>query len=326
MDINQCYLISWGIFLLLAGYFLPCIKSKNTARLISWSIIILTTLFSILITKGQSPLYRMAAIASLQLLAMKSIVMVETYTGKPGINIIQWVVFAQGWFGMRPRPFENLIAKPLNNIRPLLVTGITRILLGIALLFCAFYLRETTTVFFLPELVMLVGLSFILHFGILNISTALWRFLGVDVRELFISPYKSKSLKEFWGKRWNMAFSEMTALIAYKPLKSGYGITAAMLISFFLSGILHEVAISFPVNSGYGLPLLYFVIHGTLMYAESNLAVVRKIIDHKFLCHLWVFFWLIVPMPLLFHPAFTEQVAWPLAETLIEIVTGSFSS
>lgn len=105
---------------------------------------------------------------------------------------------------------------------------------------------------------MLAGMSFILHFGILNLSTAAWRMTGVDITELFIAPYKSKSLKEFWGKRWNMAFSEMTALVIYKPLVGTYGKSLAMIAAFSVSGILHEIAISFPVQSGYGLPLLFF--------------------------------------------------------------------
>ncbi|HEY9045299.1 MAG TPA: membrane bound O-acyl transferase family-domain-containing protein, partial [Ohtaekwangia sp.] len=146
-----------------------------------------------------------------------------------------------------------------------------------------------------------------------------WRISGVDVRELFRAPYKSRSLKEFWGKRWNLAFSEMTALIAYKPLKR-FGVTTAMLASFLLSGILHEIAISFPVKAGYGMPMLYFTLHGILMYLENKSLIVQKIIADRIASHIWVLGWLVIPMPLLFHTSFIEQVMKPLREILLQIV------
>lgn len=167
---------------------------------------------------------------------------------------------------------------------------------------------------------MLVGLSLILHFGILNLSTAFWRFSIVDVKELFRSPYKATSLKEFWGKRWNMAFSEMTAMVVYKPLKIRYGITLAMIISFLVSGMLHEIAISFPVKMGYGLPFLYFVLHALAMYAEGKITLVKQIISNAVTSHIWVFTWLILPMSLLFHHEFIIKVVEPLSDFIIEIL------
>jgi D-alanyl-lipoteichoic acid acyltransferase DltB (MBOAT superfamily) len=141
--------------------------------------------------------------------------------------------------------------------------------------------------------------------------------MGVDVRELFRAPYRAQSLKEFWGKRWNIAFSEMTGLIAYRPLKQVISANTAMLASFLLSGLLHEIAISLPVRAGYGLPFLYFVIHGMLMYAESHSAMIQRITTHSFWSHVWVIGWLVVPMPLLFHAQFIAQVLKPLRDLLL---------
>lgn len=318
MDITSYYLIGWGAFLLLTGYFLACIKNKTTARTIAWFIIMLTTLFSIYTTTGAPPLYRMVAIASLQLIAMKSIVLVETYPQKPGLNFIQWMVFASGWFGMRPALFEPFISKPLPQTARLAIIGCSRILLGISLLYVSKILESHGfNTFFLSGITMLVGLSLILHFGILNLSAAVWRLFGVNVKELFVAPYKAKSLKEFWGKRWNLAFSEMTALVAYRPLKGKFGLKTALFCSFLLSGLLHEIAISFPVNAGYGLPLSYFVLHGLAMFAENESAWVQKIINHPWLSRIWVFGWLLLPMPLLFHHNFIELVVIPLRNLII---------
>jgi len=174
-----------------------------------------------------------------------------------------------------------------------------------------------STKFFIPQLFLLVGISLILHFGILNISTAGWRALGVNVSELFKSPYKSKSLKEFWGKRWNIAFSEMTTLIAFRPLKTKIGVEKALIASFLLSGLLHEIAISLPVRAGYGLPLTYFAIQAIAMQLEAKSQLVQKITQHKFLSHVWVMTLLILPMPILFHPPFIRHVLIPLRTLLL---------
>ena len=189
MDLILSVIIGWAFFLLVIGYFISYVKSIKIARILGWSIVIGTAIFSIALTTNASPTYRMIAIASLQLLSMKVIVMVEAYRGKPTLNVVQWLAFALGWFDMRPQLFEVFPAKPLNGLMPFIVKGKSRIVFGVLLLSASAYLQKHfLNVYFLYELVMLVGLSFILHFGILNISTASWRFSGVDVKELFRTP------------------------------------------------------------------------------------------------------------------------------------------
>ena len=319
MDLTFLYLFSFGIFLLLAGYILPSVASQPVARWVAWSICIATVIFASLVTTNASPLIRMVAIVSLQLLSMKIIVAVESYPGKMKLNPLQWSAFALGWFGMRPALFE---AFPVPSQRlpyaTIAIRGLSRIVLGFVLVYLSAVLDATSTQFDrIADVVLLAGISFMLHFGILNLSTAYWRWWGVNVKELFRSPYKSRSLNEFWGKRWNMAFSEMTTLIAYRPLKFKIGKTGAMMISFLLSGILHEIAISLPVKAGYALPMLYFALHGILMYTEEKSALVQKILANKILSHVWVLGWLILPIHLLFHPAFMEGVLKPLRALLL---------
>lgn len=319
MDLTLLYLLSFGIFLLLIGYILPSAANKSVARWVAWSICIATVIFASRVTAHASPLVRMVAIVSLQLLSMKNIVAVESYSGKMRLNPLQWFAFAVGWFGMRPALFEVFPA-PSQRLpyATLAVRGISRIIAGLLLVYLSAVIEETNAgLMLLADLVLLVGISFILHFGILNLSTAYWRWWGVHVKELFRAPYRSRSLNEFWGKRWNMAFSEMTTLIAYRPLKFKIGKTAAMILSFLLSGILHEIAISLPVKAGYGLPMLYFALHGILMYAEDKSARVQKILANKVLSHVWVLGWLVFPIHLLFHPAFMEGVLKPLRSVLL---------
>jgi hypothetical protein len=312
MDLTLLYLLAFGLLLLVAGYFLPFIGNRVLARGLAWMIALLAVFYASVTTSGEPALYRMIAIVLLQLLSMKVVVAVETYSGENNLSFIQWCAFALGWFGMRPVLFEKLPSRSL-YYSGLAFRGLSRILAGVLLLYLSLLAESLPVkIFFASELLLLAGLSLVLHFGILNLSAACWRLLGVDVRELFRAPYKSRSLQEFWGKRWNIAFSEMTALVAYRPLKIWVGPGGAMMASFLLSGLLHEVAISFPVQSGYGLPLLYFAIHGMLMYFERTSAFVQNIVNHHVLSHCWVLGWLVLPMPLLFHPGFMDHVLKPL--------------
>jgi hypothetical protein len=260
----------------------------------------------------ETPLVRMLIIVSVLLLVMKLVVIAMSYR-ETRLASFQWLAFTFGWVGMRPSLFAGLPSPP-KSYRPLLLKATSRIIIGVGLLCLSALVGRyhVTWNFFLPQILLLTGLSFILHFGILNLSAVFWRSRGVDAPELFQSPFKSKSLKEFWGKRWNVAFSEMTALVAYRPLKSRIGERPALMISFLFSGLLHEIAISLPVNAGYGLPMLYFGIHAIAMYLESTSSFVRKINAHPVLSRVWVFTLLIAPLPLLFHEAFINKVLMPL--------------
>src|SRR5262249_57909948 len=117
----------------------------------------------------------------------------------------------------------------------------------------------------LPALLLaLPGVSLVLHFGIINVLAGLWRQAGVDCRPLFRAPLLATNLGEFWGRRWNLGFSEMTAVGVYRPLLGPLGKSGATVAAFLFSGLLHELAISLPVKAGFGLPLLYFAVHGSL--------------------------------------------------------------
>src|SRR6185295_17947699 len=53
------------------------------------------------------------------------------------------------------------------------------------------------------------GIVLLLHFGTLQLLSLFWRSVGVDARPLMAAPLRSTSLGEFWGKRWNVGFSQL---------------------------------------------------------------------------------------------------------------------
>jgi hypothetical protein len=140
-----------------------------------------------------------------------------------------------------------------------------------------------------------------------------WRLAGVECRPLFRAPLAAPSLRAFWGRRWNLAFAEMTALIVYRPVARRLGTGLATAAAFLFSGLLHELAISAPVRAGYGLPLLYFALHGLLALAEQRLEQHGMAVERwGWLGHVWTLGGLALPLPILFHPYFLRGVVWPL--------------
>lgn len=106
----------------------------------------------------------------------------------------------------------------------------------------------------------------------------------------------------------------MLSIAVLKPLKHKIGNPAAVLLSFLLSGLLHEFAITVPVNTGSGGPALYFVIQGMAVIAEKEMEKRgATILKNRLIAKLWTVFWLIVPIPLLFNHEFIKQIVWPLA-------------
>ena len=274
----------------------------------SWIFAVLSTSIVYLIFRSASPIWQMVGLIITAFLSMKIIVAAETHKDKAlNLNFKQWVCFAFLWAGMRPRLFGTLGAQPLEGAWRMIAFGVSRIALGLLLVVfskMSFTHLPYSNLTFIPTIaILLIGLSLILHFGILSLTAGIWRHYGVPTYYLFRSPTISLSVTEFWSKRWNIAFSEMTSTVIYRPIKPTLGAGVALMSAFLFSGILHEIALSVPVNGGYGLPLLYFIIQGGVVWLEKA----KKISGR-----LWTAVWIILPTPLLFHTHFVKGIVLPI--------------
>jgi hypothetical protein len=248
------------------------------------------------------------------------LVVVNNHLGKVNrLTFIQWCVFCYGWFGMNPSPFKYFPGKAFPDYLFHIKKGISRIIIGLLLINLAYwyhsYSNHSVTITYIVHTCYLVGLSLILHFGLLNINTGLLRMKGVNVSVLFNNPIKSKTLQEFWSRRWNLAFVELTTLAVLRPLKKRYGQNIAFWASYVFSGLLHELAISLPVRSGYGLPFLYFIIQAALILGIEKYIIKPDTSSFKRL--VWLMVCLFLPMPILFHQPFIRGVILPLVDLLI---------
>ena len=235
---------------------------------------------------------RMLAIIAATFLSMKIAVLAAARREGTRLDACQTLMFL-GWFGMRPALFtrreecEGGVALLLKGLRAFAAGAI---LFAVAHAFSSIYLA-------------LPALSLMLHFGVFDIVAGIYRMHGMAVTELFRSPLRARSLTEFWSRRWNIGFSEMISTLVQRPLRR-VSASGALYASFLASGLLHELAISVPVRAGYGLPTLYFLIHGALVAFEKKTA--------RTYGRLWTLFWLAAPLPLLFHPPFLRGIVWPL--------------
>lgn len=157
----------------------------------------------------------------------------------------------------------------------------------------------------------MAGLVFVLHFGTFHLLSLLWRRLGVAAVPLMRNPLRSTSLAEFWGRRWNTAFHELAVQYTFRPLRTPFGLTAATLLAFLASGLIHELVISVPARGGYGLPTGYFVLQGLGLVAERRfgpwLGSGRGLRG-------WLFTMSVAAGPVfwLFHPPFVRNVMLPM--------------
>ncbi len=310
---------TWGTVAILAavlilGYLISRVRPTGVARVAAWALVVVSVAGVERLDAREPAGVRMLAIIGTLLFAMKAVVAVEgRATGGRRLPWRRWLGFAALWPGMRPGPFARDIAGPLPGSGRLFGMGLTRLAAGSALVALARLAWVGTGSHLLATAALLPGLSLAVHFGLFNLLAGAWRRAGVDCRPLFVAPLRSTSLGEFWGRRWNLAFSQMTAIAVYQPLVRRAGRPAALAASFLGSGLLHELAISVPVRAGYGLPTAYFALHAALVLAEGRLARAGHPIDRiAWAGRAWTLAWLVVPLPILFHRPFLAGVAWPL--------------
>lgn len=284
--------------------------SAAFGRGLSWTAAVALLVAAERLTVDSSALVRMFTVIGALFVGMKAVVIVEwkAQTSR-ALAWRRYAAFALAWPGMRPGDF----ARPRDSVRPLSAwPGWRAVALGSVLVAAARYTWPRS-----PELAFalaLPGFSLILHFGLFRLVAVFWRGHGYDVAPPFDAPLLSTSLGEFWSRRWNRAFSEMTALAVYRPVARRFGTAAALAAAFVLSGVLHELAISVPARGGFGGPMAYFLLHGGLVGVERSLQARGRFPWTSGWGRLWTVLWLVLPLPILFHRPFLETVVRPLLD------------
>lgn len=157
----------------------------------------------------------------------------------------------------------------------------------------------------------MIGLIFILHFGIFHLLALFWQARGINTQPIFHAPALSTSLQEFWGESWNLGFRQLAHVLIFTPLRKRVHIHLAVLATFLVSGLLHDLVISIPAKGGYGLPTAYFIFQGLATLFENSKA--GKILGLGVGLRGWFYVCVCTAGPAfwLFHPPFVTKVILP---------------
>ena len=129
-------------------------------------------------------------------------------------------------------------------------------------------------------------------------------------------PLSSTNLSEFWGRRWNTAFRDLTHRFLFRPCALWFGPRWGILAGFLFSGAIHDLVISVPAQGGYGGPTAFFAIQGAGMVIERSRFSRRLGLGSGWAGRLFAAVVLIAPAGLLFHRPFVVGIIVPFMRAL----------
>jgi len=162
----------------------------------------------------------------------------------------------------------------------------------------------------------MVGIVLLLHFGLFHLLSCWWRRAGLEARPLMHNPIASVSLGEFWGRRWNTAFRDLTHRFLFRPMTRRVGVRQGIAAGFLFSGLVHDLVISLPARGGYGGPTAFFLLQGAGMLFERSATGRTLGLAHGWRGWLFAMLLLVVPAPVLFHPPFVERIILPFMHAI----------
>ncbi|KAL6640231.1 hypothetical protein ACP70R_022080 [Stipagrostis hirtigluma subsp. patula] len=105
--------------------------------------------------------------------------------------------------------------------------------------------------------------------SLLPCLAATGRALGMELEPQFDRPYLSASLRDFWGRRWNLMASAVLRPAVYAPVRARVGAAAGVLATFLVSGLMHEVVTYYiTFRAPTGQLTAFFLLHGASVCAE----------------------------------------------------------
>jgi hypothetical protein len=218
--------------------------------------------------------------------------------------------------GMDAQAFLNTEAKPPKPTGMQYLSSIAQTGLGAGLLW--------GVVRFLPpdqllliNAVSILGLVFLWLAGFFHLVALLWQQGGVDAPHIMNRPLFARSVGQFWGERWNLACHKLLYDLVFRPVLRRFGhLKVAVLASFFASGLVHDLVISYPVKGGFGLPTTYFMIQGFGLLIEHSKLGKRLKLRRGWVGWLFTAAVTLGPVQLLFHRPFIERGVMPFLQAI----------
>jgi len=242
-----------------------------------------------------------------------------TWQRTPVRDVPIWrrLAYLLAWPGMDAATFleERPISRGSRCHSAEWIAAMAKLMVGVALLFGVARMIPPQHAYVVGWIGM-IGIVFTLHFGTFHLLSCTWRSVGVQAPPLMNRPLASTSLSEFWGRRWNIAFRDLTYRFLFRPCASWLGPRWGILAGFLFSGAIHDLVISVPARGGYGGPTAFFAIQGAAMVFERS-ALGRQLgLGSGWSGRLFAIAVLLAPAGLLFHRPFVTGIIVPFMRVL----------
>lgn len=158
----------------------------------------------------------------------------------------------------------------------------------------------------------MVGIILMLHFGSFHLLALVLQLFDYQARPNMNAPLRATSLADFWGRRWNSAFNTLVDRYGFRLLAPRIGAHTALLVVFFVSGLIHEAVITLPAGGGYGLPTVYFLFQALGIFIERTPILRRQPLAKRLMA--WAF--IVLPLGCLFPPIFIRNVILPMLHAI----------
>src|SRR5215213_44666 len=212
---------------------------------------------------------------------------------------------------MQPRQFlkgaRASVDAPVPTVRGVLMNVVA----GAALLLLAPRVLPAATPRAVRFWVALVGFGMLFLVARLDFWALIFRWMGFAVEKLWDCPVAATSLGDFWGRRWNRIVSGFLREVIFTPVARRAGAKAALLAVFLYSGLYHEM-VSFLAGSGYGGPMLYFLLQYAGVAAESSGPGRKALRGRPWLGRAWTLAVVMTPVGLVLHRGFVEGYLVPM--------------
>lgn len=138
-----------------------------------------------------------------------------------------------------------------------------------------------------------------------------YRLVGVDPRPLHDDPIRSKSIGEFWGRRWNRAVHRFLKLNVFAPVARRGHTELGLALTFLVSALFHFAFMVPAVGLGWAAMMgAFFVLQLPLFWLERALGVARW---RAPLARAWTLSLLLVFSPLFVEPVLQIVDTWSAA-------------
>ena len=215
------------------------------------------------------------------------------------------------WLGMQPRQFlvgqQTAAGAPVPTVPGFLLNVLT----GAVLFWLVPRLLPAATPFRIRFGIALLGGGFLGLMARFDLYALVFRAMGFPVEKLWDCPVAATSLGEFWGRRWNRVVSGLLREVVFLPVSRLAGSRVALFTTFLYSGMYHE-CLSFMTGSGYGGPLLYFLLQYLGVAIENSRPGRGLIRDRRWVGRAWTFAVVALPLDLFLRPGLVHGYLVPM--------------